>query len=232
MQALRHAVDYHGMADSFLAGQFIVHQAFWPRGLWAAYTETPYRLDLARAGRCWRGRATATGSRCASTRSPARRSPPSRAIRATLAEAGIEAQLATWEGAALWPRYRAREHELILAPWSPDYVDPHSNADAFARNPDNRRDANLTDVLAWRNGWTRDEFNAAAVQARNELDPERRAQLYRDLQRRLQHEGPYVIMFQQTEQVARRRNVAGFATGPAFDQTWYRTVTKRPAAAR
>ena len=133
---------------------------------------------------------------------------------------------------ALWPRYRAREHELILAPWSPDYVDPHSNADAFARNPDNRRDANLTDVLAWRNGWTRDEFNAAAVQARNELDPERRAQLYRDLQRRLQHEGPYVIMFQQTEQVARRRNVAGFATGPAFDQTWYRTVTKRPAAAR
>ena len=25
VQALRHAVDYHGMVDSFLAGQFIVH---------------------------------------------------------------------------------------------------------------------------------------------------------------------------------------------------------------
>ena len=49
VQALRHAVDYRGMADSFLAGQFVVHQAFWPRGLWAAYTETPYRLDIARA---------------------------------------------------------------------------------------------------------------------------------------------------------------------------------------
>ena len=47
VQALRHAVDYHGMAESFLAGQFIVHQAFRPRGLWAAYTGTPYRLDLA-----------------------------------------------------------------------------------------------------------------------------------------------------------------------------------------
>ena len=70
------------------------------------------------------------------------------------------------------------------------------------------------------------------VRARNELDPPLRAQLYRDLQRRLQSEGPYVIMFQQTEQVARRRNVAGFATGPAFDQTWYRTVTKQPATAR
>ena len=49
VQALRHAVDYQGMASSFLAGQFVVHQAFWPGGLWAAYTETPYRLDVAKA---------------------------------------------------------------------------------------------------------------------------------------------------------------------------------------
>ena len=49
VQALRHADDYHGMAESFLAGQFIVHQAFRPRGLWVAYTGTPYRLDLGRA---------------------------------------------------------------------------------------------------------------------------------------------------------------------------------------
>ena len=52
------------------------------------------------------------------------------------------------------------------------------------------------------------------------------------LQRRLQDEGPYVIMFQQTEQMARRRTTAGLVTGPAFDQTWYRTVTKQPATAR
>ena len=33
-------------------------------------------------------------------------------------------------------------------------------------------------------------------------------------------------MFQQTEQIARRRNVTGFATGLSFDQVWYRTVAK------
>ena len=49
VHALRHAVDYHGMADTFLAGQYVVHQAFWPLGLWASYSATPYRLDLARA---------------------------------------------------------------------------------------------------------------------------------------------------------------------------------------
>ena len=232
-QALRHAVDFHGMADTFLAGQFIVHQAFWPRGLWAAYTETPYRLDVERAqallARAGHGDGFAVAIDTLA-------SPPFPAIARSLAEtfaaAGIEARVVTWEGAELWPRYRAREHELILAPWSPDYVDPHSNADAFARNPDNRPEANLTGVLAWRNAWAREEFNAAVVHARNELDPERRAQLYRDLQRRLQREGPYVIMFQQTEQMAQRRGVTGLLTGPAFDQIWYRTVTKQPATAR
>ena len=232
VQALRHAVDYHGMADTFLAGQFMVHQAFWPRGLWAAYGETPYRLDVARARELLADAGYGDGFTVAIDTLT---SPPfpaiARALSATLAEAGIDAQVVTWEGAELWPRYRARGHELILAPWSPDYVDPHSNADAFARNPDNRPEANLSGVLAWRNAWARDEFNAAVVRARDERDPATRAQLYRDLQRRLQSEGPYVIMFQQTEQRARRRRAAALVTGPAFDQTWYRTVTKQPAAA-
>ena len=232
VQALRHAVDYHGMADTFLAGQFFVHQAFWPRGLWAAYTETPYRLDLARARSLLAQAGHGDGF---TVDIDALASPPypsiARALAETFAEAGIQARVVTWEGAELWPRYRAREHELILAPWSPDYVDPHSNADAFARNPDNRPEANLSGVLAWRNAWAREEFNAAVVRARNEVDPERRAQLYRDLQRRLQREGPYVIMFQQTEQMARRRGTAGLVTGPAFDQIWFRTVTKQPATA-
>ena len=68
----------------------------------------------------------------------------------------------TWDGAELWPRYRAREHELILAPWSPDYLDPRiSTRMPFAHNPDNRREANLTGVLAWRNAWASDEISAA-----------------------------------------------------------------------
>ena len=202
VQALRYAVDYHGMVDSFLAGQFIVHQAFWPRGLWAAYTDTPHRLDINQA-RALLAQAGYGGG--FAVRIETLTSPPfpaiAHALGATLAEAGIDAQVVTWEGAELWPRYRGRKHELILAPWS--------------------------GVLAWRNVWAHDGINAAVVRARNELDPERRAQLYRDLQRRLQGEGPYVIMFQKTEQMARRRTVAGLATGPAFDQIWYRTVSLR-----
>jgi len=186
VQAVRHAVDYHRMAESFLAGQFIVHQAFWPRGLWAAYTETPYRLDLARARSLLVQAGHGGGF---AVRLDTLDSPPfpaiAESVRETLAQVGIDAQVVTQAGATLWPQYRAREHELILAPWSPDYVDPHANADAFVRNPDNRPEAGLTGVLAWRNAWARDELNAAVIRARDELDPQRRTLLYLDLQRHL-----------------------------------------------
>ena len=227
VQALRHAVDYHGMADSFLAGQFVVHQAFWPRGLWAAHTGTPYRLDLARAKSLLAAAGHAGGFE---VRIDTLTNPPfpeiARSLQATFARAGIEARIVTHEGKTLWPKYRARGHELILAPWSPDYVDPHSNAGAFAHNPDNRVEANLAGVVAWRNAWARDDINAMAVAARDERDPERRAQLYVDLQKRLQVEGPYVILFQQNEQIARRTNVRGLVSGSNFDLVYYRNVTK------
>jgi len=49
VQAMRHLVDYDSMANSFLAGQFVVHQAFWPAGLWASLETTPYKQDVAKA---------------------------------------------------------------------------------------------------------------------------------------------------------------------------------------
>ena len=49
VQALRYLVDYEGMASSFLAGQFVVHQAFWPGGLWAALEDKPYSYDVEKA---------------------------------------------------------------------------------------------------------------------------------------------------------------------------------------
>jgi peptide/nickel transport system substrate-binding protein len=50
--------------------------------------------------------------------------------------------------------------------------------------------------------------------------------MYLDLQREHQSRGPFIIMFQATEQNARRKNVKGFVSGPLFDQVFYRNVTK------
>jgi peptide/nickel transport system substrate-binding protein len=147
-------------------------------------------------------------------------------LQQTLGQAGIKAEIVPQDGSALWPKYRARRHGLILAVWSPDYVDPHSNADSFALNPDNSEEAQLTGVLAWRNGWQDAGINALAIAARDESDIDLRAGLYDALQRLHQRVSPFTIMFQQNEQVAARNNVQGFVSGSNFDLVFYRNVTK------
>ena len=226
-RALRYLVDYEGMASTFLAGQQRVHQAVWPSGLWGALNETPYSLDAdaARALLAEAGHPDGFTVRL-DTLNAAPFPEVAQSVQATLAKAGIEAEIVTAEGKTLWPMYRARKHELILARWSPDYTDPHSNVDAFARNPDNRPEAKLTGVLAWRNSWQDEAMNAMVVAARNEPDLARREQRYHEIQRALQQSSPYVVMFQQTEQVVRRTNVQGFVSGSNFDLVFYRNVTK------
>ena len=228
VQALRYLVDYDRMANSFLAGQFVVHQAFWPAGLWAALETIPYKQDVATAKALLAKAGHADGFELTIhtlTNSPFPEI--AQALQSDLAKGGIKANIVTLEGKTLWPKYRAREHDIILARWSPDYVDPHSNADAFAHNPDNRLEAKLTGVLAWRNAWADDASNALAVKARNELDLAKRKEQYLELQTMLQKKGPFVIMFQQNEQVARRKSLKGFVSGSNFDLVFYRNVTKK-----
>ena len=228
VQAIRNLVDYESMANSFLAGQFVVHQAFWPGGLWGALEETPYKQDVAKAKSLLQAAGHGDGFELTIhtlTNSPFPEI--AQAVQANLAQGGIKANIVTLEGKTLWPKYRAREHDIILARWSPDYVDPHSNADAFAHNPDNRLEAKLTGVLAWRNAWADDASNMLAVKARNELDLGKRKAQYLELQAMLQKTGPFVIMFQQNEQVARRKSLKGFVSGSNFDLVFYRNVNKQ-----
>ena len=59
-----------------------------------------------------------------------------------------------------------------------------------------------------------------------ERDPEKRKALYVALQRKLLDDGPFIIMFQRTIQVARRNAVSNFVLGPSFDLVPYRLVAK------
>ncbi len=226
-EALKYLIDYEGMAQSFLRGQYITHQSFWPKGLWASADAEPYELDVDKAKALLAEAGYPDGFEV--TLDSLNSSPyleMAQSVQSTLALAGIEAEIIPQDGSALWPKYRARRHELILARWGPDYLDPHSNADSFASNPDNSLEAGLTGVLAWRNAWADPEITALTAAARSELDLAERRELYEQLQLLHQLRSPFAIMFQQNEQVASRSNVEGFVSGPSFDLVYYRNVTK------
>jgi len=48
-QAMKYLVDYQGMQDSFLSGQYVIHQNFLPRTFLGAVDENPFSLNVAKA---------------------------------------------------------------------------------------------------------------------------------------------------------------------------------------
>jgi len=225
-QAIRWLVDYQGMADTFLRGQFKVHQAFWPSGFFSSLTDTPFRLDVAKAKQLLADAGVPNGF---SVKLDHANTAPfmdvAQSIQSTMGQAGIKVELVPADSKQVITKYRARNHDLVLLYWSPDYMDPHSNADTFARNPDNSDDAK-TKPLAWRNAWDIPDLTRKTDAAVLERDAEKRKQMYLDLQRTVQQDSAFVIMFQSTEQAAMRKNVKSFVSGPTFDTVFYRLVTK------
>ncbi|MGM0586345.1 MAG: ABC transporter substrate-binding protein [Pseudomonadota bacterium] len=226
-EALRYLVDYQGMSDSFLKGQVVVHQSFWPSGLWAAIEDNPFALNVEKAKELLAEAGHPDGFEInMDTLNTSPYMDIAQSLQQTLGQAGIEVEIIPQDGSALWPKYRSRRHELILARWGPDYLDPHSNADSFAHNPDNSEEAQLTGKLAWRNAWSDEEINALTEAAAQETDLDTREQMYDELLHMHQQNSPFVLMFQQNEQVARDADVKGFVSGPSFDLVFYDTVTK------
>ena len=225
--AMRYLVNYKGMESSFLAGQFKVHQAFWPSGLWGALNEKPFKLNITKA----KGMLSEAGYGDGfdikiDTLNESPYKEIAQSVQQNLGKVGIKSTITLSEGKTLWPKYRARKHDLLIARWSPDYVDPHSNADAFAHNPDNRDEAKLTGKLAWRTGWSDPKINAQTEAAAKELDLVKREKMYIDVQRDVQMAGPFTIMFQHNDQTVSRKNVKGFVSGANFDLVFYRNVSK------
>jgi peptide/nickel transport system substrate-binding protein len=108
--------------------------------------------------------------------------------------------------------------------WGSDYMDPHSNAEAFGYNPDNGDNAR-SKTLAWRNSWY-PAMTEQVIAASRERDQERRAQMYLDMQREHQRTAPFAFMLQTIETAARRANVDELDIGPTADRVFYGQVGK------
>jgi len=225
-QALKYLVDYKGMTDTFLKGRMTVHQAFLPNGFLGALTETPFSLNVEKAKELLKQAGLENGFTVTMDTRNAEPVPSmALAIQATFAQAGIKLEIIPGDGKQTLTKYRARNHDIYIGKWGPDYMDPHTNADTFARNPDNSDDAKFK-PLAWRNAWDIPEMTKMADAAVLEKDTKKRADMYLELQREHQQVSPFVIMFQDIEVIAERKNVDGFILGPSFDSNFYQYTVK------
>jgi peptide/nickel transport system substrate-binding protein len=225
-QAMKMLVDYDGMVKSFLAGRFFVQQSFLPIGFFGAIAYTPFKLDVDKAKALLAEAGYKDGF---TVKMAAPNVPPwteiSQSVQQTMGQAGIKVSIEPMELKAVIGQYRARAHQIAMLSWGPDYFDPHTNADSFVHNDDNS-DTPKIKPIAWRNKWFIPEITKEMMAAAKELDAAKRAEQYATLQKKVTDDGPYIFMFQNNIQLARRATTTGFSPGITEDLHFFRTIRK------
>lgn len=226
-EAARYLVDYEGMTQTIIAGQMEVHQAFWPKGFPGAVEDTPFSYDPEKAAQILEEAGVELPITVElDVINAAPFTDMAQSIQASFADAGINFEILPGTGAQVITKYRERTHQAMLLYWGPDFMDPHSNAKAFAYNSDNSDDAYAA-TTTWRNAWAvPQELNDMTNAALTEADADKRLDMYRELQTRVQAESPIVIMFQASYQVAMDADVSGYVNGATSDFVYYRLVDK------
>ncbi|NND91583.1 MAG: ABC transporter substrate-binding protein [Granulosicoccus sp.] len=226
VEALKYLVDYEGMQNSFLKGQWQVHQNFLPATYLGAIDDRPFDFNLEKARALLAEAGVENLEFEAGVREAQERIEIAQSLQNTFAQAGVTMNITIGTGKQILTRYRARELDMYLGAWGPDYPDPHTNAGTFAYNPDNSDEAQATGLLAYRNAWDPGPLSAKVEAAVAEGDTDTRRALYEEIQREFQKTSPFAIMFQKTEQTGRSASVQNLALGSAVTAVSYWPVTK------
>ncbi|ASJ71835.1 ABC transporter substrate-binding protein [Granulosicoccus antarcticus] len=226
IEAIKYLVDYNGMENSFLKGQWRVHQSFLPATYLGAIEDKPYSFNLEKAKALLAESGVENIEFEAGVREAQERIEIAQSLQNTFAQAGIKMNITVGTGKQILTRFRARELDMYLGAWGPDYPDPQTNAGTFAFNPDNSDEAQATGLLAYRNAWDPGPFTAVVEEAVVEGDNDKRRAMYEQLQRDFQATAPFVIMFQKTEQSGRQAKVQNFTIGGPVTASAYWPVSK------
>ncbi len=227
VEAFKYLVDYDAIGSTLIKGIGEIHQTFLPKGVLGELDENPYKLDVAKAKELLAKAGLADGF---TVTMDVRNTQPvtgiAESVQQTLAQANIKMEIIPGDGKQTLTKYRARTHDIYIGQWGQDYFDPNSNAETFTVNPDNS-DEGKVKTLAWRNSWdVPKEWSDQSKAALLEKDAAKRAEMYKDLQKKVLEKSPFVIVFQQTEVAGYSGKLKGFKLGPSFDTNYVFTVSK------
>jgi peptide/nickel transport system substrate-binding protein len=216
--AIKWAIDYEGVRrvfdDALDAGQTIV-----PARMFGHLADRPYRRDLNRARALLREGGFERGFKVELVSGSDPPLPDLAAkVKEDLAQIGIEVDIRILRGAEVLAIYRGQRHQMVFGRWGADYPDPDNLAKAFA-DFDSR-------VLAWRTQWDH-PVKQTVKQAVVERDRAKRDAMYKEIQRIVLDDGPFVVFGYQERLVAMRSNVKGLDPSPlAYTFNFAATASK------
>lgn len=224
--AIRYAIDYDGIVNEVMQGAAIKAQTIIPKGMYGYNPAMPYNLDLEKAKKLLADAGYPDGFDVELVCSPSTPYPDMAVkIQNDLAKIGIRVKVTQMVGAQLYEKYRAQKLQLVLAQWGSDYVDPDANAKPFAHSNSVGDDAKIKQ-LAWRNMYVNLESSNLVDKGAQELDHEKRGEIYQKVTEMILDDGPFAILYYPLKQYAVRSNVKNFIGPPSFFLYDFTTLTK------
>ncbi|WP_375700958.1 ABC transporter substrate-binding protein [Bartonella sp. AA23NXGY] len=204
--AMRYLIDYEGLGKKLLKGVGVPRASFIPLGNFGALDEKegqPFKLDIAKAKQLLAEAGYPNGFEANFLVSNAPyRVLVAQSLQDSAAKAGVRLKIERMAGTQLFSKLYARAFDTIFVGWNNDSADPHTMASRLVYNPDNRLEAKNTAYPSWQYGYLDETMNQKVQDALFQKDPQKRAQLYADLQRELMQKGPYAFIFQKYTVIA------------------------------
>ncbi|RIK55664.1 MAG: ABC transporter substrate-binding protein [Chloroflexi bacterium] len=210
-EAIRYAINYDDIT-TLLAGNGQVVQEIIPAGFLGHTGETYFTQDLDKARDLLAQAGVSEGTEL-DLLIPVGPAPGglewsviAAKLQSDLAQIGLTVNIQQTQQSELLNIYRAQEGQMVLINWGPDFPDPDGNVTPFTNYE--------AKSIAWRNGWDNPEIAELGKQAAIELDEAARTELYAQIEERVAHEGPYIMLYQPLRTYGLRSNVTGFVFDP------------------
>jgi peptide/nickel transport system substrate-binding protein len=214
-QAVSYAIDYDGIIKGLVRGAGEQPSTMIPLGLLGGDKTLARKRDVAKAKQLLTEAGYPNGVDLKLTYWTAPllgvpSEPLAAKLQADLAQAGIRVTLDGKERSVAIAEYRAGKIQLMLASWSPDYLDPDPFADAFyGAGP-----------VPKRVKYSNPKVNDLIATAKKEQDVKKREALYMEMNKVVLEDVPEVMMIQPKNFVGLNPSIKGYAIHPI----WWVTV--------
>ena len=216
-QAIAYAIDYDGIINSLMKGAAVRPPSVIPLGLLGADPALALKRDVPKAKALMKEAGVekgfgvklvyGTGSWYGLSRDTL-----AQKIASDLGAIGVKVELEPREVTAWRSDYRAGKLAMTIADWTPDFLDPHGWAVPFGVKGE---------AAAKRVHYDNPETGKQAQEAAKVTDPAKRATLYKQVQKAMIEDAPFVNLIQPKTLIAVGPTVQGYVYNPVWGVDFY-----------
>lgn len=222
-EAFKYLLDWESLAQTSMRFLGFPYQSIVPKGMPGANEELTYRLDIAKAKQLLAEAGYPNGFKKVVFPAGPEHMPNVESLQATAKQAGIELEIVPGRHVE---EFRDRKFEVYMGNSGARLPDPFATGTHYAFNPDNSDEAKLGGYYMWRTAWDVPELTELVNQSKRELDPDKRAALFSELERKYREAHPsLIVFFQRTDPYVVRGEVKNYRGHPTWSTRWH-AVTK------